>query len=310
MSEFSSPYIGSIIYKLKKSNDNDIPRIMNKYIKKALKFAKEENYNFKTIGCKSEINPVDYRLNEKNVYETFVEGLSFWVGYIPKDVKIVYSWCFGENLQVSNRGYYYYMNDKEYIYDFAKYIKEKKVKNDMEFLFYLYFYINNYFDTLYKVIDRDDLHKSILKNDKVYYETTSEHNITDFKKNGSAKCSEYAAMVQNILSTFGYNSIYLFGKLVEEEDHAFNIAIVDNKYHLLDFSYAAKCYDVNCNYIKKVPYIYELDGFDNNDLEDMLYTDRALDLCDLEFHMINDKYYSFSTTNNRLYKVRKMNFLS
>ena len=306
MSEFSSDCLEEILSKLHNVNEKDIANLINKYIDLAMKESKNNNYDIKTLGCESEINPTNYHIADKSdIDHILIDGVSFWIGFIPEDVKVVYGWNVDKNFVLSNQGCYYYINDKNYLYNFAKFIKDKKISNDSDLIFLVYSYIKDYFYSFNK-IDRDELHRLIYKNDKLFYKPTNEHSILDFKEKGAAKCTEYSALLQNILSTFGYSIIYLTGSLIGEDNHAFNIAIIDNEYHLIDFSIPVNCFDINCNFIKKIPYMYELKDFTNEDLDEMIYSNKVLELDDFECHLINGNYYNFPKVKKRKYKVENM----
>ena len=144
------------------------------------------------------------------------------------------------------------------------------------------------------------------------YKPTNEHSITDFKGKNSAQCSEYAAMLQNILSVFGYETVYIHGELDEGEEknvsHAFNLAVMDNTYSIVDIAIPTNCYDHNNRIKRRYPYLYEMDNFDENDLENFLSGETDVYLNDLESHIINNECYSFCKVKKRVYRTDQMIF--
>ena len=306
MSVYSSNTLKRILNKLNKYDDEDIKKVMDYYIKKEEKNVYNKNFTTDTIGYKSDINKSHHDiLDLKEIKEINISGTSFWIGFIPKDIKIVYYFEI-KNFEIANYGYYFYMNDYNYIYDFAKYIKNKNVKNDFSFLIHAHDFIYNYFFTIYNTVTREQLHHLI------YDKPTNEHNITDFKGNNSAQCSEYAAMLQNILSVFGYETVYIHGELDEGEEknvnHAFNLAVMDNNYSIVDIAIPTNCYDHNNRIKRRYPYLYEMDNFDENDLENFLSGETDVYLNDLESHIINNECYSFCKVKKRVYRTDQMIF--
>lgn len=312
MSTYSSELVEKIIKKLNKFDDEERRIILDHYINKAESRVKSMNFDTDTIGYQSEINSVPTNItNLDDIQELHVYGTPFWLGFIPKDIKIVY--CFEiKNCAISNSGYYYYMNDYNYIYDFAKYIKNKKIKDDVTFMFYVNDFIYNYFFSIHESLDRDQLHHLIYDTNYKFFEPTKEHNITDFKGTGAAKCSEYAAMFQNILSVFGYDTIYIHGELDDETEkhscHAYNITVVDDEYSIVDLALPINCIDYAKKIQRRYPYIYSLDGFTEDNLDSFLLGDNELVLDDLEAQIINNQLFTFGKTRKRVYRVDQMHF--
>ena len=310
MSSYSSESLTKILDKLNKYDDAKIKLIIDNYINDARKRVEEMNFDSDTIGYQSEINGCMTNFTDLSEFqEMHILGTPFWLGFIPEDKKIVY--CFEiKNCAISNSGYYYYMNDYNYIYEFAKYIKSKNVVNDLSFMVYVYDFIYKYFSTITKPITREQLHHLIYDNNNKFYKPINEHNITDFKGNGSAKCSEYAAMFQNILSVFGYDTIYIHGELDDSEEkhscHAFNMTVIDDMYSIVDLALPINCIDYNKRMQKRYPYIFCLDDFSEDDLDDFLLGDKELVLDDLEAQIINNQCYTFSKTKKRVYRVDQL----
>ena len=144
MANFSSDSIEKIINKINKYDNSDIKKIMYYYIQKAKNKAQNMNFDLNTIGYESDINRSKPDITNLNtINEIHILGSSFWIGFIPKNLKIVYSFDI-KNFEIANHGYYFYMDDYNFIYEFAKYIKGKKINNDLAFLIHSHDFIYNY----------------------------------------------------------------------------------------------------------------------------------------------------------------------
>ena len=310
MASYSSDLVEKILDKLNKLDDKERKVIVDYYIDKAKERVESMNFDSDTIGYQSEINGYMQNFTNLDEYqEMHILGTPFWLGFIPNDKKIVY--CFEiKNCAISNSGYYYYIDDYNYLYEFAKYIKNKRIVNDLTFMVNVHEFIYKYFNTLNEPITREQLHHLIYNVNDMFYEPFKEHNITDFKGNGSAKCSEYAAMFQNILSVFGYDTVYIHGELDDDEEkhscHAFNMTVIDDEYSLVDISMPIACYNYSNKAKKRYPYIYCLDGFSEDDLDEFLLGEKELVVDDLEAQIMNDQCYTFCKTKKRVYRVDQL----
>lgn len=117
-------------------------------------------------------------------------------------------------------------------------------------------------------------------------------------------CSEYAALLQNLLSVFGYQTIYIHGE-VDNEDHkntrhAYNLSIID-------ISLPIMCYDYKKGSNKgNFPYICCLDDFNNDKLNEFLSGEKELELDELRTQIINNEIYTFGKPKQRVYKIDKL----
>ena len=306
MSSYSSDIAPKLLKLLNHTSDMFIKPIINYYIKKSIKSSYDKNCETDTIGFDSDYNNVYPDITELDEIEgIIIPNNHLWYGFIPKNIKIVYSFMLS-NYAASNNGYYYYLDNYSYLYEFAKYIKDKKVVGDYSFLFYVYRFINNYYSTLNEPLHRENMHHLIYNTDGIFYKPIKEHSITDFKGNGSAMCSEYSAMFQNILSVFGYESIYIHGEYGKSNSgicHAFNMIIIDDAYTLADLSIPIEYYDF-CNSDKrKLPFLISMTDLTDEELDIFLSGESELELDDLEAYLINNEVYTFSKTNKRIYRA-------
>lgn len=309
MKEFLNPNTKYLIDVLKTCNDKEIESVINNYIRQAINYSKEDNEPFDYIGYRTNINANEVDYNNKDIDAYYLlDSNPMWLGFILDNVKIIYGCSCDENLFVTSKGFYYYMNNFDYLIDFAKYIKNKDIESDIDFLYSAYFFINNYLYS-FVCLKRDNLHQLILDKNEKYFSPLKEHSILDFKNNGAGLCSEYSALLQNILSTFAYDTYYVFGTH-NNSDHAFNIAIINNEYYLLDFSNGVNLVNLKFNKSRTLPYIMPLEDFEDNDLENFFEDEKEIELNDYITQIINETYFNYPINKKRVYKIQKRNLLA
>ncbi len=244
--------------KLEISNYIDILEKDSKKINKSDFFG----FNISTNSMNGSIDNSTIQFDMKCMYD----------GYIPKDTKVIYGFSIDQRKLLSNRGMYYKVDDDGYIYDFCKYIKDKDVCNEEDLFEYVLIFLMKYFG-VFKLSERDDMFKVILKDDRTYHDSVREHKLSDFKGKGNALCSEYSIMANNILNVFGIYSCVLFGQLEitdkGKDGHAFNlVSFVDSDTKervnaLVDFSNGVNVYDFSYNKRGVSPYIIYLDSIED-----------------------------------------------
>jgi len=237
---------------------------------------------------------------------------AMWYGFIPADVKIVYSFIPNAQGFTVNDGRYYYLDDDSYIYDFALYIKDKEVHNYLEFLDYVWLFIETYFYNLrIPTNTRNEMFCPLTKDGTWYHEPTTKHSIKNFKGQNNAECSEYSALAQNILTVFGYQTLY-FGGAVSSTygngGHAFNISVIEGTAFLLDFTIPVTTFDLKGNEISRSPFL----GIIRNFSSDLLVknTDESIpfEFPDYEFYLLNDKTIYHELDTKRQYIIGKINY--
>lgn len=173
-----------------------------------------------------------------------------------------------EDTLIDNGSAYYYIKDRNYLYDFVYSMYQKKITDINSILVKIYYYIRYYFG----FNGNDDLRNEILNNniEKGY------NDISILYKKNAGMCSERAAMAQNLFSFFDIESWYMIGEVLSEKEHdphAFNIINYNNNYYVYDSSRDVPVYSNN----KIIDYRY--------------YT------CPIEFsvdtskYILNDYYY-------------------
>lgn len=310
---------------IKKCNTLDELKLLaDEKVKECTYSAREENNDLDYIGEDLSYNPTIKSMNPN-----YRAANNLWIGYIPKGMKVVYG-RFRESINnpFTNRGRYYYLDDDSYIYEFYKYFKENNCKIDDEFdlIVFVYEFLNKKLNRDFEGRKREDINKMIYKDNFLMYDRIKEHSIKDLYENGSAMCTEYAIMGQNILTTLGYDMIY-----VNDLDHAYNIYvpyddnenIKDEEAYIVDFSNWVMCVDYKFDMLAKAPFFGKiecnkenLDEFFNGNKK-FVFNDYFLysingNIIEMEFNNRKRKYgvdYDFKKEEPILIKTKHLNRL-
>ena len=268
--------------------DEDIKELMDAYID----VYNELSYDLNPISSTMKVIGRDIDINPEGNYTIYTNNK--WFGFIPNDVKVV-----TDKRGCYNKGCYYYLNDRKYLYDFAKFIKGEKIKDEAAFVAYVYLYMHYYFENIFNPMDREVVNGLLLNQNDIYYPPVKEHDISDFKFKGSAKCSELSVMAQNIMSIFGYNSLIVF-----DESHAYNIFYQskDDAY-ILDYHNCFKFYNHNLDLVKEVPFMAKIDNYNDDILEDLLYQGGRVEFDDVYFIKFGQNSVPFFEGYKRIYKA-------
>lgn len=258
------------------------------------------------IGIDCGINP-EYSLTE----ETEKDNKAMWFGYIPKDVKIIYSFTQNSKGYTINNGGYYYMDDSV-VYEFALYARDKKANNYLEFLDIIWSFVDQYFNNLMIPLNsRSEMLSPLLRDENWYFEPLIEHTIKTFKGRNNAMCSEYTAIVQNILTVFGYQSMYFVGSVqcdFAAGPHAFNIALIEGHPLLLDYTLPVPTYDLNNNLVATSPYLGIIRNFSVDKLITSTKDDDPLDFPEYDFYLLNGKEQYHELNTRRYYAIGNVTF--
>lgn len=282
-------------------NDEELKELANEAIDVYTKQAKKENSE-NYIGTNLDINPLNYHLNEPNFeFEDLYEGVSFWNGYIPLGTKMVYGRFYDEKYKTSShKGCYYYLDDDDYIFEFFKYIKDLEIEDDYDIVIAVHSFIEKKFAKYFEPKERGEIHKLIYRSDGLFLRPIKEHSIKDFYYNGSAMCSEIAAVAENLLSSLGLEVMYF-----SDKEHAFNLYVSHDKddpyMYILDFSNWVECYDVNYKLIGKTPFFGKIvDG--NQELVDKMVNEgKRIELDDYYLYRINGRLFEIKNGRKRNY---------
>ena len=273
-------------------NDEELKEVIDKYVD-MFSFM---GYKFNPICEEMKVIGRDIDINPKYNFNVLTNNR--WYGFIPNDIKIVYG-SYSNNKGVCNQGWYYYLNDNDYLYCFARFIKNKNIEDSDEFISYVQFFLNYYFDNKFNPIDREIIDSLILDSKGNYIPPTKEHDITDFKYKGSAKCSEYSVMAQNIMSLFGYNTMVIFSM-----KHAYNLFFkTAEEVYVLDYQARLKIYDIYSNLINEIPYMAKIENYSEESLYDVVFNAGKFEFDDIFFIKFNDKIIPFFEGKKRVYNA-------
>ena len=251
---------------------NTIKNLDDEQIRELISF-KIDEARYRSQAFTSRFIGVDCDINPTLSIDGEVEPDSqcMWQGFIPEDVKIIYSFIKDKDGYTVNNGCYYYVKDHDYLYEFAKYIKDKDIKKESEFLCHVYNFIENYFYSLTRHDqERMAMHRPLLDKEGRYIPPTSEHLFSDFKNSNSALCSEYSVMAQNILSIFGYVMIYFGGSVnspTGKGGHAFNFTLVGETPCIVDFTIPVNVYNLEGRIIRQSPFLGAINDFTTETLK-------------------------------------------
>lgn len=284
-------------------NDEQLRELAKNAIEVYSKQAKRENAK-NYIGVNLDINPINYHLDDPNFkVERYYEGVNFWAGYIPLGTKVVYGRFYNNEFKTStHKGFYYYVDDDSYIYEFFKFIKEKDVDDEMDIIWLVHSFIKKFLSKNINPTSRYDINKLIYKNEDLFFRPVKEHSIKDFYHNGSAMCSEIALIAENLLSVLGLEVLYL-----EDKEHAYNIYAYHNKaekktdIYLLDYSKWVECYDFNHKFIGTAPYIGEIEGATPKLVDEMINEGKRITLPEYYLLSINGFLYEVKNGEKREY---------
>lgn len=266
-------------------NNVDIDSYIDELVEKMSIIAEEVNGYYKILGCDHD-ESVDYIpfIFNGETFEVDIEPEPLqWHFFIPDYIKIYYG---RTNLDgtMKDPGLHFYIDDNDYIKDFAKYLKNNFTEDDIyelsdkDFIYIVFNFLNSYFYSLEKkeYDDRDAMHTYLVDSNGKNI-STRKHSNKDFYKRNNAKCSEYSSMALNILGVFGHNASAVYGMEKDEdglEGHMYNIVNLDNELYLVDFSMNTYCTDMKTDNFCKVPYIVKLTKKDY----DALFTNQIIEL--------------------------------
>jgi len=147
-------------------------------------------------------------------------------------------------------GSWYKLKNTDYLYEAVSRLQNNResIKNSSTLFNNIEGFLNSYFgvpdadgvDRRMEVIDRRiDLNDPEIDDDE-YFDRLENIDISIFKNEHVAQCSERAAMAQNIMSMFGYETYYANGDVSIDEKpdfHAYNIvADASERKYIIDYS--------------------------------------------------------------------------
>ena len=241
------------------------------------------------------------------------DSQAIWQGFIPEDVKIIYSFLPNEDGYTVNNGCYYYMDKHDYIYEFAKYIKRQNITDEIDFLTCVYKFIDNYFNGLVvkEETTREEMHKPLFDKNGKYIEPSTGHLFSDFKGSNNAMCSEYSAMAQNILSVFDYTMLYLSGSVNSPSGkggHAYNLSLVKEVPCIIDFTIPVETYSLDDGIIDYSPFLGPIDDFSPESLRAHINGHQPFNFIDYYYLITKNGYSMITTGKERDYVVSDVEY--
>lgn len=266
-------------------NDVDIDTYIEELVDKMSVIAEEVNGYYKVFGCNHDetINDIPLTFNGET-FELEIEPEPLqWHFFMPDYIKIYYGRT-KEDGTMQEPGLHYYIDDNEYLKDFARYLKNTLTEDeiyeltDKDFIYHVFNFLNSYFESLTtkEHDDRVSMHTYLVDSNEKSI-STRKHSNKDFYGRNNAECSEYSSMGLNILGAFGYNASIVYGMESDEdglEGHMYNIVNLDGELYLVDFSMSTYCTDMKTDRYCKVPYIAKITRKDY----DALFTEQIIEL--------------------------------
>lgn len=163
-------------------------------------------------------------------------------GYIGSDTKVQFE------ASMVTMGSSYKLKDTAYLYEAVEHLQNHKesINNGIQFFHSIEDFLNSYFGLPDETVNRMDViyRKADLLDpnidDKGYFQRLNNIDISIFKHEYAAQCSERSAMAQNIMSLFGYGTYYTNGTISVDgrpEYHAYNIVADDvGQKNIVDYS--------------------------------------------------------------------------
>jgi len=280
------------IYECK--DDAELMALAAKTIVYNTKIARKINGDSCIIGANLGISPCENINSDKEL----VDALNVWVGYVPEGMKIVYQYNDNEDGIKYTNGFYYYLDDDSYIFEFFKYIRNEKVDNMDDFYLYVHEFLDLFLRKNINRIVREDMHQLLYRSDNYnFINPYKEHSIKDFYHNGSAICSEVSVMGSNILSVFGFNIVMVF-----DRNHAYNVLLDKNgKKYILDFSNYVYVRNIKGEIEYAVPFFEEIKG-DDDLITRVINHQEEIRLKEYYYLIINNSFYRvYSSKDDRIY---------
>ena len=284
--------MNDLIYVINKcETDEEVKEIMDFAIEEFTKRSKERNRDHDTIGRMVGINPRVDLLGGAN------QGLRIcnrWVGYIPRNVKVVYQ-SVDHNGVISNDGGYYYMGDESYVYEFCNFIKGKEYSSPVSFIKDVYRFMQLYFGNAFSPLDRALIHKMLEDKNGFKIGPVREHYLSGFKGTGAAMCTEMSAMGQNLMTLFGLNT-----EMVMDHHHAYNTYFYGDKVYIVDFQNKITVYDVHLREKECLPFMEEIHDFSYEMYRELFLNDHKIRMED--YSIVSFPHYNKVVSNER-YRV-------
>lgn len=254
-------------------DESELIDFIESRIAQCIKEGNEINDGFEVIGEMVDINPKrDIILQDSpdSLYDQYDINI-FWKQFIPPNVKIVFGI---EYPDVRHNGYYYYMDDFDYLFSFISGILGKEINDELDLICYINMFLRQYFVNITEKRNREDYFKLLCDSNAWYYQPTIKHSISFFKGKSLAQCTEFGAVAQNIMSFFGIDTLYVHDNL-----HAYNIVEFggeEKSTSVVDFSQGVYLYNILDKQRTILPFIGDIDHCSDELLQELMNTDGRL----------------------------------
>ncbi|MBR3210999.1 MAG: hypothetical protein IKF71_03565 [Bacilli bacterium] len=285
------------LHTIENLNDSQLQKVVRHKIDVLERKSKKNCPYDVELGYEVGHQPLSFDLEEIDEDDSFTINCVFGQ-FARKDTKMIYGLAWNTENEIGfNNGYYYYMDEQDYLYDFCKYVKDKEIGDEYEFFEYVRDFLSDYFGH-FKKCDRDKMHHLFIKNNGLFLDPVRKHSIKDFKGKGNAMCSEYAIMAHNILKLFDFETFLMIGNLLlegkESVPHAYNLITFreqktkKKRHALLDFINDVDVYDIQYNKIGKVPFMAFIDELNSDFLDRFVQGDVHLCFEEYRYLIVGD----------------------
>ncbi len=285
-----------ILDKIKKcKNNRQLYNLIRKRLVECVDEGIDKNDGCEVIGEMLDINPnYGITLNPNELYYQYDINV-FWNQFIPPNVKIVFGI---ETPDICHNGYYYYMNDYDYIFEFVKYIKDQDVYDESEFVGYVFDFMRKYFNlSLLNENLRERYFKLICDQYGRYFPPSEKRSNRLFKGSSMARCTELGATGQNIMSFFGMDTLY-----VHDQEHAYNIVkFSDESTFVVDFAKGVYGYNIVKNKRFLLPFMGEIENCTDEVLQELVSTDGRLQFNEYGLYILGNSMLEARYKQTRSY---------
>ena len=170
----------------------------------------------------------------------------------------------------------YSMKATDYFYEYIEYLIKNDGKDIVSALDLVSPFLHEYFGTNKDYTNKNDRGTAFDNIGNQLGEIQQKHgndafndcynkwfDISIFKNNSMAECTEYAALTQNLYSFLGANSYYVSGNFssgkAQSESHAYNLVQFDeNSFYIVDTANPTITYDMEYNIVTSRPRIQKI----------------------------------------------------
>lgn len=289
---------------LKKCNTyEEVVELVDEVIEEEIEISKSNNSR-DFIGFYSEHTCKRFLTDNPKSFEIVYN--SGWNGFIDNNIRITFGAFYNlSNGQSDFKGNHYYMDTRDFIYDFCYEHKDYEFVDEFDLICCIKDSMDKYFNsfTFLNEVSRDKMVLPITKEHGCDYEII--HSFSEFKGKNNAMCTEKAAFANNILSVYGVGVAMALGNIVvdgKDEGHAFNFVDIGDGLSLVDFQICDNLYNLSNDCFRKIPFIHDM-GEDKTRLDELADTSERIHCPSYLNVLYGDELYSFYTGKERIYNI-------